>query len=126
MTLRIGVDIQDLERFRRAVQRHGRRFLKHILTEDEINYCMRFKDPIPHLAARFSGKEALIKALGDLEYEALSWRSVEIVSINGRPVFKFDVNTQQMFKRFGIKEVEVSLSHSGRYAVAVAIIHKVD
>jgi len=126
MTLRIGVDIQDLERFRGAVQKYGKRFLKHILTEDEINYCMRFKDPIPHLAARFSGKEALIKALGDLEYEALSWRSMEIVSINGRPVFKFDVNTQEMFKKFGIKEVEVSLSHSGRYAVAVAIIHKVD
>jgi len=61
-----------------------------------------------------------------LEYEALSWRSMEIVSINGRPVFKFDVGTQEMFKRFGIKEEEVSLSHSGRYAVAVAIIHKVD
>ena len=126
MTLRIGVDIQDLERFRRAVQRHGRRFLKHILTENEINYCMRFKDPIPHLAARFSGKEALIKALGSLGYEAPSWRSMEIVLINGRPVFKFDVNMQKMFKRFGIEEVEVSLSHSGRYAVAVAIIHKVD
>ena len=126
MTLRIGIDIQDLERFRRAVRRYGRRFLKHILTENEISYCMRFRDPIPHLAARFSGKEALIKALGDVGDWAPSWRSMEIVSSDGKPVFKFDAKTRNMLERLGIEEVEVSLSHSGGYVVAVAIIRKVN
>jgi len=57
------IDLQDLKKFRCAVNRSGNRFLKRLFTEREINYCYRFKDPIPHLAARFSAKEAFAKAL---------------------------------------------------------------
>ena len=126
MDLGIGIDILDLEKFRKAVQKHGRRFLKHILTQNEIDYCMKFKDPIPHLAARFSGKEAFIKALRDAGDWSPSWRGIEIISTNGRPMLKFDVKTRDMLERLGVKGVDVSLSHSGRYVVAVAVIRKVD
>jgi len=50
---------------------------------------------------------------------------MEIVSSDGKPIFKFDAKTRNMLERFGVKEVKVSLSHSGGYVVAVAIIRKI-
>ena len=60
----IGVDIVEIERFRRAVERRGRRFLEKIFTEEEMEYCFSMKDPYPHLAGRFCVKEAVLKSLG--------------------------------------------------------------
>ena len=60
----IGVDLAQIPRLRRVVERWDDRFLRRVFTEAEIAYCRRRRDPIPHLAARFAAKEATLKALG--------------------------------------------------------------
>ena len=62
--LGIGVDLTQMPRMRRVVARWDERFLQRVFTEQEIAYCRRRRDPIPHFAARFAAKEATLKALG--------------------------------------------------------------
>ena len=54
----IGVDLAQIPRLRRVVERWDERFLRRVFTEAEIAYCRRRRDPIPHLAARFAAKRA--------------------------------------------------------------------
>ena len=60
-SLSVGVDLVELERLRRALERHGERFLARVYTPEE---AARFGRYLPELAARFAAKEAVSKALG--------------------------------------------------------------
>ena len=57
----IGIDIIEIARIERAMARWGEHFLHRVYTEPELRLC--HKNPSP-LAARFAGKEAVMKALG--------------------------------------------------------------
>ena len=50
----IGLDATDLPRIAAAIERYGDRFLSRILTDEELAYCRRRKDPVPHVAGRFA------------------------------------------------------------------------
>src|SRR5437016_2063645 len=57
----IGVDLALIPRLREVVERWDERFLRRVFTDEEIAYCRRRRDPIPHFAARFAAKEATLK-----------------------------------------------------------------
>ena len=59
--LSIGVDIESVDRFKEH-DKNGS-FLKRIFTNKELEYCFSFTDFAQHLAVRYSGKEAVVKAL---------------------------------------------------------------
>lgn len=85
-------------------------FYKKIFTSAEIKYCLSKDDSYPHFAARFAGKEAVLKCLGGTIYKI---RDVEIGNNkNGAP----SVKVKKQRGRFLI-----SLSHTRDYAVATAI-----
>ncbi|MFB3071900.1 MAG: holo-ACP synthase, partial [bacterium] len=82
-----GIDMVGIERFRRALDRHGERFLKRIFTHRERSECSGRADPARHLAARFAAKEAVFKALGTGWARGVGWRDVEVTADDyGRPV----------------------------------------
>ena len=60
----LGFDTTDIPRVADVFDRYGERFLRRIFTDGEIAYCMRHRNPVPHLAGRFAAKEAGMKALG--------------------------------------------------------------
>ena len=74
MIIGIGIDIVDLDRFQRMLDRHGKRFLAKTFSEEEIAYCQSRKNPAQHFAARFAAKEAVFKALGTGWREGMSWK----------------------------------------------------
>jgi len=59
----IGIDIQDIEPFRKKTLENDGRFYERIFTVEEVEYCLAKADPAPHLAARFAAKEAVMKLL---------------------------------------------------------------
>lgn len=123
MKLLLGIDLQDVRKFRRIVESGGENFLRKVFTEREVGYCFKFKDPLPHLAARFSAKEAFIKALKSILGErSLDWRDVEVSSKDGKPTFNFSERVKEMLEELGISDVELSLSHSGNYALAAVVL----
>lgn len=124
MNLRgIGVDIQKVKRFKRSVERGGERILKKIFTRTELEYCLSMKDPYPHLTARFCLKEAVLKAFGTGVSGGVTFRDVEVCQeSSGKPYVRLHGRLRELSKELGVSGVFVSMSHSGDYAVAVAVL----
>lgn len=114
----LGVDIVEIERIRRSVDRYGERFLARIYTEAELELC---GNRIPELAVRFAGKEAVMKALGTGR-RGVSWRDIEILrNKRNAPLVHLHGRARARARRLGINEIAISLSHSRDYAIASAI-----
>ena len=59
----VGVDIINVSRFRNMPFEKKSSFYKKIFHDNEINYCLKFKDPYTHFARKFALKKALIKLI---------------------------------------------------------------
>lgn len=123
MSLSAGVDIIELDRIRRALQRYGERFLARIFTPEEI---ARYGDRLPELAARFAAKEAVSKALGvginHMSAHGIRWRDVEVLPDPlGKPVLHLSGRAQELAEEQGLREWAISLSHGRDYAVAFVV-----
>jgi len=117
----IGVDIIEIGRVRRAVERWGERFLKRVYTEAELSLC---RGDSSSLAARFAGKEAVWKALGTRE-RGIGWRDIEVLAEpNGRPVVNLHRRARDYAEELGLTGMAISLSHSRDYAVAFVVGEK--
>lgn len=115
----IGNDIIEIERVRQSIERHGQHFLNRLFSQEEQDYCYRFKDPVPHFAGRFAAKEAIAKALGTGFGSELSWHDIEVMSDeHGKPEVFFSNVAKS---RFQSPKVLVSISHSTSHATAVAL-----
>ena len=114
MILGQGIDIIEVERIAKAIERWGDDFLKHVFTDQEIAYAKKHRFPNQHFAARFAAKEAVLKAIG--ENSEIGWKDIEIINQrNGKPSCIFhDKNFNQ--------KILISMSHTKKYAVANAII----
>ena len=116
--LRIGVDIVEIERIAHALRRHGDHFIRRVFTPGEAAYC-RTKKSAASWAARFAAKEALGKALR-VEDPPPNWTDVEVVlDGRGRPTLLLSGRAAELARG---ARMEVSLSHSHRYAVAVVAL----
>jgi holo-[acyl-carrier protein] synthase len=109
-----GVDIVNIARFERALERWGERFTARLFSDGELSYCMGKRRPATHLAARFAVKEALFKALGT----PIKYKDVEVIR---------DVSGSPSLRVSGLGEnyrFNVSISHEKEYAVATVIVEK--
>lgn len=110
-----GIDIVEISRIEEAVKTWGDRFLNRIYTDGEREFC---RGRNPELAARFAGKEAVMKALG----KGVSWRDIEILPDESRaPVVFLSGRAKARAKRLEIEELVITLSHAKHYAVASVV-----
>lgn len=119
----VGIDIVDIARIRKAVERTPR-FLNRVFTVQEIEYCLRKKDPYPSLAARFAAREALRK-LDPVFIEGMSFQDSEIVTdAKGKPQLVLYGEASKRVRNAGIRDISVSLSHTKEQAIAIVIANK--
>ena len=59
----IGIDIVEVEQFRKKIFSGNKEFYQKIFSKPEIDYCLKFEDPYPHFAGKFAIKEAVIKSI---------------------------------------------------------------
>lgn len=113
-----GVDIIEIARIRKISERYGKRFLKKIYTDGEIDYC---KGRAPQLASRFAAKEAVMKALGT-GVIGIRWKDIEIIRKGGsRPLVKLHGTALNRAQTMQIQQLSISLSHSDEHAIAFVI-----
>ena len=113
--LGVGTDIEDVGRFRNFDRNKNGNFLDKIFTKKELDYSFSKAKPYQHLAARYAGKEAVVKALGSLGRQGIDYKDIEILNDNnGIPKVNLNHNS-------GLK-VNISLSHSNDRALAFAVI----
>ena len=116
----VGTDIESIGRFKKIDRIKDRFFLDKIFTEDELGYCFSGQKSASRLTARFSGKEAVIKALSSIGRNNISYKEIEIINDNsGVPRVK--VNKAN----FNNLQIYLSLSHSKDNAIAFAAIMEV-
>lgn len=106
--LGIGVDIEDIARFKRLSYGRNKKFYEKVFAKNEIKYCLSKRDPAQHFAVRFCAKEAFIKAAGK---QISDYKSIEIKFEKKKP-FVFWKN----------KKYLLSLSHDKDKAIAFVIV----
>lgn len=122
MILSVGIDIADVSRFRAAIERHPR-MLERLFTPLEREGLEKKADGASSMAARFSAKEAALKALGCGWGKGVGWTDVEILSAqNGAPVVVLHAMAKEIFLSRGGGRIHVSMTHDGGNAAAVIII----
>ncbi len=120
----IGIDLVQIPRMRRVVERWQERFLRRVFTELELAYCRSRRDPIPHLAARFAAKEAGLKALGTGLRLGVNWRELEVRRERGQaPTLVLSGRSREIGEaRGGQGVLLLALTHDGEYACAQAML----
>ncbi len=115
----IGTDIIEIERIKKACQ--NSRFLQRVFTPAEQQYCLKRTDPYPCLAARFAGKEAVLKALGT-GLKGCRFTDVEIMPEyqGGAPKVRLFGGAEAAAMQRDICKILISLSHDRSRAVAFA------
>jgi holo-[acyl-carrier protein] synthase len=116
-TTELGIDIIKVDRIRRAIEKHGRRFARRVLTDQEDAYV---RDRPENFAGRWAAKEAVSKVLG-LGVRGVGWREIEIVRLpTGAPTCRLHDRALARAHQLGMERVAVSISHEHEYAVAIA------
>ena len=116
-----GVDIIEIPRIKRVLDRYGQRFLNRVFTPDEIAYC---RGRAPNLAGRFAAKEAAMKALGT-GVRGVSWKDIEVIRADsGAPSLRLHGRAKKRAERLQMREMALSISHSREYAVAFVVAQR--
>jgi holo-[acyl-carrier protein] synthase len=114
MSSGVGIDLLEIDRMERALERHPR-LAERIFTRAELDYAEARARPARHLAARFAAKEAVVKALG---LSGFDLRQIEVIA-GEPPVAKLAGRAADVAAG---RRVEISLTHSRDFAAAVAIV----
>src|SRR5437763_8552011 len=123
MILGTGIDIIEVARIKASHEKFGERFLKRILLDGEIAYCLSHKNPAPFLAARFAAKEAISKAFGTGIGAQLGWQDMEVRrKESGEPFVILHGKGLTLLQNRGAKKIHLTLSHTEHHATAMAIL----
>ena len=115
---RIGQDLVDVARFRRALARQERGFRRRVLTASEWAWSASEDDPAPRAAACFAAKEAAFKALGTGWGDGVAWQDVEVVE-DGQGL-RLAGRAAQVAAEANVA-LTVSLAHTPETAVAMVL-----
>jgi holo-[acyl-carrier protein] synthase len=119
VTTTIGIDLIEIERIRRALERYPR-FRERCFTDAERAYCDSRRDPAESYAGRFAGKEAVGKAIGFGVAGAFAWREIEIAG-RPKPSVRLSGRVDAYARARGTQRIDLSMTHSRELANAVAV-----
>lgn len=114
MIIGTGIDLVDIARFERTIERTPR-LLERLFSPAERSLKPR------SLAARYAAKEALIKALGGSD--GVHWIDIEIASeASGKPHFLLSGGAASVITERGISAVHLTMSHDAGLAAAFVVL----
>ncbi|WP_417136220.1 holo-ACP synthase [Phascolarctobacterium succinatutens] len=121
MIVGVGCDIIEIERITRAIKSES--FIRRVFTAEEAAYCQRRgQQAAASFAARFAAKEAVLKALGT----GLREGSLQEIAVDndglGKPLVQLSGHFAMLAKQLGVKNIQISLSHSRELATAYVIM----
>ncbi len=123
MLIGTGVDLIEIERIARSIERYGERFLRRIYTDHEIAYCTSKRSSAESFAARFAAKEAGAKALGTGISRGVTWIEFQVArQPGGRPVLELRGRAALLAQELGVKTISLSLTHTGNLAMASVLM----
>ena len=118
----MGLDATEIHRIAETIERFGDRFVHRIFTAGEIAYCRRKRDAASSFAARFSAKEAAMKALGTGHSRGVYWTGIEVFRHSGPPQLRFHGGAAARFESMGGTGSILTLTHSQELAIAHVLL----
>jgi holo-[acyl-carrier protein] synthase len=118
-----GIDLVEIARIEGMLAEHGERFRRRCFTQAEQVYAEAAGGRrAERYAARFAGKEAVLKALGTGWRDGIAWTDIEIVNEpSGRPEVMLRGPCAEIASELGLERWQISLSHAAGLAFASAI-----
>lgn len=122
MIFGIGIDIIEIERIKKSIEKFDEIFLNKIFTQTELDYCQSKKNKYQHYAARFAAKEAIAKALATGWSKGFRWKDIDIYNEkSGMPNVRLSGNLETFLG--DDKSLKITMSHSEHYVTCFAIIY---
>jgi holo-[acyl-carrier protein] synthase len=119
MIIGIGIDVAEIDRFERSLQRTPT-LAARLFTPYEMVLPSGERRGAASLAARFAAKEALAKALG--APVGLVWTDAEVrAEPSGRPTLSVRGTVAARAAALGVRTWHLSLSHDAGVASAMVI-----
>jgi holo-[acyl-carrier protein] synthase len=124
MVVGTGIDVVEIERVARSIERYGSRFLERVYTAGEIAYCQRKRrNAAESFAARFAAKEAAAKALGTGISFGVTWRELEVGrEPAGRPLLLLHGRAAEIAASLGVRRSSLSITHTRTQSMALVIL----
>jgi len=123
MIIGTGIDMVEIQRIQRSLDRFGARFLNKVFTPTEQAYCLKKRNSAESLAARFAAKEAGAKALGTGISYGVTWLEIEVVREPGsRPTVRFHGRAKVIANQLGCARAALSITHTAELATASVIL----
>lgn len=118
----LGVDLVELERIERTLERSGDRFLARICRPGEVGERSGAA-LVQRVGGLFAAKEAALKALGTGWARGMAFRDVEVVRDDGgAPSLRLHGPAADRARSMGATASHVSISHERKHAVAVVVL----
>jgi holo-[acyl-carrier protein] synthase len=122
MIVGLGLDVAEIHRIEKAIERHGDAFKRRVYTDAEKEYCESHKNSFERFAGRFAAKEAGMKALGTGWRRGVTWHDFEVVrEPSGKPTLLLQGVARQLADKLGVKNIALTITHSGDLALAQVI-----
>ena len=122
-----GVDIIDIRRIKKTIDKYNFRFKKRCFHSGEISKSESRIKSVESYAKRYAAKEACAKALGTGLARGIFWKDIEVQNDKfGKPQIKLHNNALKFIKKMTKSDdysIEVSLSDEKKYAIANVIIY---
>jgi len=117
----VGVDLTEVSRIRKLIDRYGDRFLDRVFTSTEIEYCKsKRQGSAQSFAARYAAKEAVFKSTGLGLRTHMRWHDIEVRNdANGRPQLHLSGHVATLLEG---KKAHISLSHTADMAIAMVVV----
>lgn len=119
MIFGIGTDIVRVERMVDNLTRHGEKFARRILSEQEFNEFLHNKNQAGFLAKRFAAKEATAKAMGTGFISGLKFSDISVEHDKlGKPCLVYTGRATEFVNEKAIKQSYLSIADELDHAVA--------
>jgi holo-[acyl-carrier protein] synthase len=92
-------------------------FRNKVFTENEIGYCEQFEDPLLRYASTWAAKEAVYKAVKQLDSTAMGFKAIEIMRKKpaGIPLVKVHKHGDKF-------KISLTVTHDGDYVWAACLV----
>lgn len=127
MVLGVGVDMVYIPEMERMISTSGEVYLRHTFTEAEIGACGSDRFKAKYYAGVFAAKEAVFKALGHLtEKKLFDFRCVEIMHYeDGKPYVNMTAGLKKYMRESCVDDIQLSITDENEYAMAFAIVQRI-
>jgi len=126
MIVGIGVDVLEVERMQKTIERYNHHFLNHVFSSREQAEAPNGAGKATYYAGRWAAKEAVAKALGVGIGARCGWTEIHVLrGPNGKPVIQLEGTAAQTAAAINADTIHISISHERHLACASAIAEKI-